>query len=174
MTNGFENARDRRNWLEKIGEKIPGFRGYLDRELRREVDQMQRAHLASEIDRARDALQGKIRLWTRNGVLEHLDIASTSEKLLDRLANRIRHADYGSSGFFDAVKIGETELEALYRFDLDLTTAVEGLAAGIQTLPDRPEQSALFACLEAIEAADRSFDQRATVIEDVTRKGTQS
>ena len=168
---GLENARERRNWLERIVEKIPGFRGYLDREMRREVDKMQRDHLAAQVDRARQAIQGKIRNWSRRGALKHLDIASTTEKMLDRFANRIRHADYGSSGFFDAVKIGEDELEALYRFDLELTETVEALAMRIDALPDTPEEEPLFGCLDAVEQADRLFDQRATTIEDVTQKG---
>jgi len=173
MMDGFENARGRRNWLEKLGEKIPGFRGYLDRELRREVDKMQRDFLASEVDRARQGLQAKVRIWSRKGALDHLDIASTTEKLLDRLANRIRHADYGSSGFFDAVKIGETELDELYRFDLELSLTVEALADQINTLPEMPDETSLFALLDGVEKADRFFDERATKIEDVTQKGVK-
>lgn len=167
---GFENAREQRNWLEKLGEKIPGFRGYLDRELRREVDKMQRDFLASEVDRGRQGLQTKIRSWSRKGALEHLDIASTTEKLLDRLANRIRHADYGSSGFFDAVKIGESELELLYQFDLALSLNVEALADQIGSLPETPDEASMFALLDEVEQADRFFDGRATIIEDVTQK----
>lgn len=170
MMDGFEKARERRNWLEKLGEKIPGFRGYLDRELRREVDKMQRDFLASEVDRGRQGLQTKIRSWSRKGALEHLDIASTTEKLLDRLANRIRHADYGSSGFFDAVKIGESELELLYQFDLELSLNVEALADQIGSLPETPDEASMFALLDGVEQADRFFDGRATIIEDVTQK----
>ncbi|RLE28216.1 MAG: hypothetical protein DRJ65_00325 [Acidobacteria bacterium] len=171
MLDGFENARDSRNWLEKLGEKILGFRGYLDRELRREVDKIQRDFLASEVDRARQGLQAKIRGWSRKGSLDHLDIASTTEKLLDRLANRIRHADYGSSGFFDAVKIGEAELQELYRFDLELSLAVEALAGQIDALPDTTDEASLFALLDGVEKADRFFDERSTTIENVTQKG---
>jgi len=171
MLDGFENARDSRNWLEKLGEKNPGFRGYLDRELRREVDKIQRDFLASEVDRARQGLQAKIRGWSRKGSLDHLDIASTTEKLLDRLANRIRHADYGSSGFFDAVKIGEAELQELYRFDLELSLAVEALAGQIDALPDTTDEASLFALLDGVEKADRFFDERSTTIENVTQKG---
>ncbi len=171
MMDGFANARARRTWLERLGEKIPGFRGYLDRELRREVDKMQRDFLAAEVDRARQGVQAKIRVWSRKGALEHLDIASTTEKLLDRLANRIRHADYGSSGFFDAVKIGEAELEELYRFDLELSQSVEALAGQIAALPEAPDEESLFGLLDGVEKADRFFDERSTKIEDVTQKG---
>ena len=66
MNDGMERARDRRNILEQLGAKIPGFRGYLEREMRREVDKLQRDWLAAQVDRARFAMNSKIRDWTRS------------------------------------------------------------------------------------------------------------
>ena len=37
MNDGMERARERRNILEELGAKIPGFRGYLEAELRRAI-----------------------------------------------------------------------------------------------------------------------------------------
>ena len=117
MNDQLENARERRNILERLGSKIPGFKGYLEREMRRE--------------------------WTREARLENLDRASSVEKSLDRLANRIRHADYGSSGFFDAVKIGQAELDRIYEFDLALTDTVEYLALQVEQLPETADELSL-------------------------------
>ena len=171
MNDGMEQARERRNILERLVEKIPGFRGYLEREMRREVDKMQRDWLASQVDRARFAMNSKVRDWTRSGRLENLDLAGSVEKALDRLANRIRHADYGSSGFFDAVKIGQSELDQLYAFDLALSETVEYLALQVEGLPETADEQMLSRLINATEAADRKFDERATVFEDVTQKG---
>ena len=135
MTDGVESARERRNLLERLGAKIPGFSGYLEREMRREVDKMQRDWLAERLDRTREALQRRIRDWSRSGNLANLDLASSVDKRLDRIANRIRHADYGITGFFDAVKIYEPELERLYAFDLALVDEVEALARRTDDLP---------------------------------------
>jgi hypothetical protein len=171
MELGTDRARDRRNLLERLGAKIPGFKGYLEREMRREVDKMQRDWLAAEVDRARRALNAKVRDWSRSGNLAGLDLAASGEKLLDRFANRIRHADYGYTGFFDAVKIWDEELDRLYQFDLALSEQVEGLATRIQGLPASATEEDLRGVLEAAEAADQAFDQRATIFEDVTQKG---
>jgi hypothetical protein len=171
MNDGMERARQRRNILEELGAKIPGFKGYLEAELRRDVDKMQRDWLASQVDRARFAVNGKIRVWTKAGRLDVLSTAGSVEKALDRLANRIRHADYGSSGFFDAVKIRQPELERLYAFDLALTETVEYLALQVEGLPGTADGAMLARLLDATEAADRKFDERATVFEDVTQKG---
>ena len=171
MTDGVERAQSRRNLLERIAARIPGIKGYLDRELRREVDKMQRDWLAEQVDRARGRLNGKVREWSRGEGLSGLDLAATSEKALDRFANRIRHADYGYTGFFDAVKIREPELGAIYEFDLALMDTVEGLAAQVEALPAAGAEPALHELLEAVTEADRRFDDRASIFEDVTEKG---
>ena len=171
MNEQLDSARERRNILERLGSKIPGFSGYLEREMRREVDKLQRDWLADQVDRARFAINGKIREWTRDGRLDALDRASSVEKALDRLANRIRHADYGSSGFFDAVKIGQAELDRIYEFDLTLTETIEYLALQVEQLPETADEQMLDRLLAAVEGADKKFDERATVFEDVTRTG---
>ncbi len=171
MTNGLEGAEERRNWLERIAAKIPGIKGYLDRELRRDVDKMQREWLAGQLDRGRGSVQEHIREWSRTGNLANLDLASSLDKALDRLANRIRHADYGYTGFFDVVKIRESELDRLYEFDLNLMSVVEDLALRIESLPGTAAEPAVRSLLEAVQEADRTFDERATIFEDVTKKG---
>lgn len=173
MSDGAEQARAVRNLVERLGSRIPGFRGYLEREMRREVDKLQRDWLAGQVDRARQALAAKVRDWSRAGNLANLDLASSLDKLLDRFANRIRHADYGYSGFFDAVKIGEAELTRLYEYDLRLTDTVEELATRIEALPGAASEPAVRSVLEAAEEADRAFDGRATVFENVTQKGVE-
>jgi hypothetical protein len=171
MNDGLERARERRNILEELGARIPGFKGYLDRELRRDVDKMQRDWLAGQVDRARFAVNGKIRAWSKAGKLDILSTAGSVEKALDRLANRIRHADYGASGFFDVVKIREAELDKIYAFDLALAEAVEYLAVQVEQLPASADDDMVNRLYDAVQAADRRFDERATVFEDVTQKG---
>ncbi len=171
MTDGMERAEQRRNWLERIAAKIPGIKGYIDRELRRDVDKMQREWLAQQLDRGRGSVQEQIRGWSRTGNLANLDLASSLDKALDRLANRIRHADYGYTGFFDVVKIKEAELDRLYEFDVGLMDNVEELALRIESLPGTAAEPALRSLLEAVVDADRAFDERATIFEDVTKKG---
>jgi len=171
MTDGMERAEQRRNWLERIAAKIPGIKGYIDRELRRDVDKMQREWLAQQLDRGRGSVQEQIRGWSRTGNLANLDLASSLDKALDRLAHRIRHADYGYTGFFDVVKIKEAELDRLYEFDVGLMDNVEELALRIESLPGTAAEPALRSLLEAVVDADRAFDERATIFEDVTKKG---
>lgn len=135
MTNGFEDAKAQRNLLERLGEKIPGFRGFRDRELRRDVDKMQRQHIAGELT----DLKGRVRElagdYTDAGQIGVLDRFEKLDRRLERLARSVQHADYGTTGIFDPEKIGEAELERLYAFDLTLLDDLAALERGVEDLP---------------------------------------
>jgi hypothetical protein len=46
-----ETIREQRNALERLIARIPGFRGYHDREARREADKLLREHGATRLER---------------------------------------------------------------------------------------------------------------------------
>lgn len=174
MNQGFEEAKERRNWLERLGEKIPGFRGYQDRELRREVDKMQREHFASRMRRLKVAVRDAARGYTDAGQIGVLHQFDRLDRRLDGLSQAVRFADYGHSGLFDVVKFYEEELERLYRFDLSLIDDLDGLEAGIDAVPS-PGQGAAAAALETVLASltalEEKWEQRGSVIAGVVRSG---
>ena len=71
------------------------------------------------------------------------------------------------------MKIREAELDRIYAFDLALIENVGNLRARIESLPGTAAEPDLRSLQEAVTAADRSFDDRATIYEDVTQKGGQ-
>ena len=172
MNQGFEEAKERRNWLERLGDKIPGFRGYQDRELRREVDKMQREHLAAEMRRLRAVVRDGALAYTDAGKIGVLDQFDRLDRRLDGLSQAVRFADYGASGLFDVVKVYEAELERLYQFDLSVIDDLESVEAGIAALPS-PGQGDVAAALEAalasLGALQEKWDQRGDVIAGVVK-----
>jgi len=112
--------KDRYALLEKIESVIPGFRGYKEKEIRRESDRLVRDHVYSVLYEAkqylRDALVPVIEAERREFYPQLNRIIAK----LDRLAEQINHADYGYSGFFNAVKIKEPELDLLIEYDYNL------------------------------------------------------
>ena len=130
MNDAVDRAREDRNLLERLVARIPGFAGYQDRELRREVDQRLRRELAGRLDEARSRLSGHLRtLSLADAVLVgRLDGVL---KDLDRVANTLRHAGSGYAGLFDAVKIRDEQLTALYTYDLALLDEVEAVEASV-------------------------------------------
>jgi hypothetical protein len=133
---GADEARQTgtgRSLIERVAARVPGFRGYLARETRREVDQALRRELASRLDGAREHVSARIRRLPLAAGTE-LDRLAAIEKRLDAEANALRHAGSGYAGVFDAARIGEAELDALHAYDLALAAAVDAVAAAAKGL----------------------------------------
>jgi hypothetical protein len=170
MTTGFEEAQERRNWLERLMEKIPGFRGFQDRELRREVDKLQREHLAKELGQIKNAVRGKAQAYTDAGQIGALYLFGRMDGRLDGLSQAIRFADYGQSGFFDVVKINEPELDAIYQFDLSLVEEIGRLAGDVAAIPLPGQGDAQEACnqvLAQVSTLGDKWAERKNVISGV-------
>lgn len=162
---------DQRNWLERLGEKIPGYGGYVAKERRRDVDKLHREHLAERLRAAKQPLNELMRELSSSGRLFEVGPVDRVLKKVDQIENRVRFASYGYAGFFDAVKIQEPQLDAIYRFDLALVEKVERLDRLARELRQKSataeglKQSAA----EVEGAADdlnRTFDERYRAIEN--------
>jgi hypothetical protein len=113
------------NFLERIASMIPGFKGYRDKERRREADRISREHMAATLEAAKKDLDTLSANASRVGALDAINDIETGRKRLDKVAARIRYADRGYAGFFDAVKVDDGVLDRVYQFDLALLTGVE-------------------------------------------------
>ena len=164
----LDNLRAGQNVLERIANMIPGFKGYREKELRREADTLQREHLASQLDSCKKALNDVANAATRGGWLDAINDVETARKRLDKVVARIRFADRGYGGFFDAVKVDEAVLERVYQFDLALVEGVEAvrIAAG-QAATATDVVSALRALITPIDALDASLTQREQILSGI-------
>jgi hypothetical protein len=169
---------DQRNWLERLGEKIPGYGGYVSKERRRDVDKLQREHLAEQLRAAKQPLNEVMRELSSSGRLFEVGPVDRVLKKIDQIENRVRFASYGYAGFFDAVKIQDAQLDSIYRFDLALVEKVEALARQARELgsksstPEGLKQAA--AELEATtDDLNRTFDDRYRAIENFRPEDTQ-
>jgi hypothetical protein len=127
MDSILDKARAAQNFLEKIANAVPGFKGYREKELRRDADRIGREHLAGQLDACKKTLNEWADAATRSGGLDALNDVETARKRLDKVANRIRYADRGYAGFFDAIKVDEAMLARVYEFDLALLGDVEAV-----------------------------------------------
>jgi hypothetical protein len=174
MSNGYEQAKAQRNILERLGDKIPGYKGFQDRELRRDVDRLQREHLASELGRLKGALRDCARRYTDAGKIGVLSAFDRIDRLVDGLSQAIRFSDYGATGLFDPVKIGEAELERLYQFDLsvlDDLAQVEGEIAALPAPGGDDPGPALERLQQSVRGLDAKWRQREQVISGVVNSG---
>jgi hypothetical protein len=162
---------DQRNWLERLGDKIPGYSGYVAKERRRDVDKMHREHLAERLRAAKQPLTDVMRELSSTGRLFEVGPVDRVLKKLDQVENRIRFASYGYAGFFDAVKIEEPQLDLIYRFDLSLVEKVDEFERLARELGGKSETAdgLKAAAAEVERAADdlnHTFDERYRAIEN--------
>ncbi|HYN86808.1 MAG TPA: hypothetical protein VER32_16280 [Pyrinomonadaceae bacterium] len=167
---------DQRNWLERLGDKIPGYSGYAARERRRDIDKLHRDHLADRLRSVKQPLSDVVRELTSSGRLMEVGPVDRASKKLDHVEQRVRYASYGYAGFFDVAKIEEPQLEAIYRFDLALAQKVEELEHRARALPAAAGTGeGLKAAAAEIEAAlddlNRTFDERTRHINDFGQSG---
>jgi len=154
----LDKARAAQNALERLGNAIPGFKGYRERELRRDADRQQREHLAARLEANKKALNEVADQATRGGALDAINDVEAARKRLDRVAARLRYAERGYSGFFDLVKVDEAALARVYELDLSLLDAVDAVrgatdaARAAATADVRPAVQAAIASLDALDA----------------------
>jgi hypothetical protein len=153
----LDKARAGQNFLEQIANAIPGFKGYRDKELRRDADKLEREHLASQLEQCKKTLDQASRDITRSGSLDAMNDVETARKKLDKAVARIRYADRGYAGFFDAIKVDEQALERVYQFDLGLLSDVQAVRGAAQLGDAKAAVAGMNASLDALDTrlADR-------------------
>jgi len=157
---------DQRNWLQQLGDKIPGYSGYAQRERRRDIDKLQREHLAERLRAQKSSLTNLIRELSSSGRLMEVGPVDRALKKLDQIENRVRFATYGYTGFFDAAQVAEPQLDALYRFDLALISHVDELEAKTRALStaEGSLKTAVADVENKIDEINRTFDDRSRAI----------
>lgn len=117
--------------LEGLARKIPGYGGYKEKELRREADRLLRSELASRFDDQRKRISELQHQLISQAKIEFLDDLERAAMKLQLLIDRIKTASYGYAGLFDAVKVKEEQLDALYAFDNQMLGFVDEVAADV-------------------------------------------
>jgi len=117
MDNFFEKVKNTQDPFKKLMSYIPGFSGYIERQNRRDADKLLRDTVARRFDeqwKRASQLQSDM---VSNGLIAYVDDMEKAAIKLRTFIDKISTAPRGYSGLFDAVKINEKELEAIYQFD---------------------------------------------------------
>jgi len=170
----MQRIQESEKLLEKIMLVVPGFSGYKKREQRREADKIIRNFLHSKLQEARDNLQDVHAAVAKSEQSNDLERIDKLLAVLDRVSERVNHASYGYSGFFDAIKIEEPELDRMIDFDTQLVDGAKGLAERVKSIKTEVDaerfenlRESLGELRKAVEDFDRTFDERKEVIAGV-------
>ncbi|MGC9359769.1 MAG: hypothetical protein ACP5G7_05245 [Anaerolineae bacterium] len=165
----IERIEASRNKVEELISQVPGFKGYKQKETRREADKLLRSHVAREYEallRRINALQRDLSDAGELRLVLQLDRATVK---LQMLADRIKTASYGYAGVFDAIKVNEEILDALYTFDLAMMDGVARVSEALDAVAAAGEDSsALTAEVESLLALldelNDTFSKRQDII----------
>jgi hypothetical protein len=155
--------------LEQLVAKIPGYKGYKEKEMRREADKLLREHLARQFEEQRRRIPDLQKQLISSGQVGFLDDLESGAMKLQTLIDRLKTASYGYAGFFDALKVKEEQLDALYEFDNALMDEVSKVAAGINQASEaiaakEGAAEAIADLVSTIQGVNDTFSKRQDVI----------
>jgi hypothetical protein len=165
----YNQMKAERGRIESFLGKFPGYKGYKEKELRREADKLLRETLARRVDEQLRRLPDIQKQLLSTGQLQWLDDVEGATIKLQRFADRMRTATYGYAGFFDANRVKEGELDRLYDFDLALDAQVDEIKASVDTMSEAALSNekigeAVARLNRAAMLANETFERRHDVI----------
>src|SRR3972149_9515019 len=134
MSDFFEKVSSQVDPFKKLLSYIPGFSGYVERQNRRDADKLLRDTVArrfEELWKRTSNLQNDL---VSKGGIEWVDDLEKAAIQLRTFIDKITTAPRGYSGLFDAIKINEKELEALYQFDLAFFDLADQVSRALDTV----------------------------------------
>ena len=172
--NVYEKVKSEMRLSERILAELPGFKGYKEKELRREADKLIRNHLYRKLVEAKNMIRDVFQELSEKRRYEVLNDVDKLVMKFDRIAEKINHASYGYTGFFEATKIEEDDLDRMISFDaglLDNVKKISATATTVKTETLRQEyekaKEHIQKLRELIEELEQTFDERIEMIRGV-------
>ena len=165
MDDFFQKVASQQDPFKKLMSYIPGFGGYIERQNRRDADKLLRDTVARRFEsqwKRTSQLQSDM---VSSGMISYVDDMEKAALQLRTFIDKISTAPRGYSGVFDAAKINEKELEAIYQFDAAFFDLAEQVGRGLDNV------EASLGSEEALPAAIRNVTSLArTAIETYNRR----
>ena len=169
MSDFFEKVSSQVDPFKKLASFIPGFSGYVERQNRRDADKLLRETVARRFEEQWSRASNLQVEMVSSGMLSLVDDMEKAAIAMRTFIDKISGASRGYSGLFDAVKINEKELEAIYQFDaafFDLHEQVKSALDNVEA--SLGDETALPAAIRNITSLARlaveTFDRRSEVV----------
>jgi hypothetical protein len=172
MEDLLREAKSQQNKFEELVSKIPVYKGYKEKELRRETDKLLRNHVSDLAETQWRRIADLQRQLLSNGMLIYVDDLQATETRLRRFLDRVRHARYGYSGLFNVTKVDEDVLDAVYVFDAALVDKVQAIEKSLDSVQEAIDEGegvpgAIREATEVVGTANETFDKREKILRGV-------
>jgi hypothetical protein len=169
MEEFFEKVTSQQDPFRRLGSLIPGFKGYIERQNRRDADKLLRDTVARRFDEQwKRASQLQVDMVSQ-GLIAYVDDMERATLQLRTFIDKISTAPRGYSGLFDAVKINEKELEALYQYDAAFFDLAEQIGRALDNVEaSLGDEAALPAAIRNLTSLARmaveTYNRRSEVV----------
>ncbi|MCU0463028.1 MAG: hypothetical protein MUF38_00485 [Anaerolineae bacterium] len=165
----YDKIVSQRGSLENLIAKIPGFKGYHEKNARRHADRLLREHISAELDRRYKRFEDVERevLDLAGGLMKMTDTRRAKTKLRT-YRDRVYTAAPKYDGMFAQLKIGNKELDEIYAFDEAQVNYISLIDIKLDALAEAVGKDnfdkALDEFVDVVNEADDAFDLRDNVI----------
>jgi len=168
MNDILEKVSGESDFVKKILSKLPGFKGYVEREDRRNADKLLRESIAERFENLWGRISSLQAEAISNGEIEKVDDLESSAIKLRQFIDRVKTASYGYAGFFDVIKVETEELNAIYQYDLQMLELENEISRAIDNVETSFGTDGLPAAIGHLKTLSQScldiFNQRKEVI----------
>ncbi|NLN70241.1 MAG: hypothetical protein GX142_05595 [Chloroflexi bacterium] len=171
MSDILDQVTGQQDFLTKILAKIPGFKGYIERNDRRMSDKLLREKIANEFDALNQRVSSLQRELVDQGILSAVGSLENASIKLRQFSDRVRTASYGYSGVFDAIKINEEQLGQVYQYDYELLELADGVRSAIDNVETSIGEEGLDAAIRHLTTVSQqcvdAFNKRTEVMQGI-------
>lgn len=171
MVDFYQKITDMQGSLEDLIRKVPGFKGYFEKQDRRAADNLLRDHIKLQFQEQLAELDLVSQQMIAKSGLEFMDRIQGIQSKLQTFIDRINTAAQGYAGMFDAIKVKEDALARIYAFDNALLTYQEQFSEGLKHLRETLGTSEMAGVLDQLDSivteANNTFKHRVEAIQDL-------
>lgn len=168
MNDLFDRVTSQQDVFKKLLSKIPGFKGYIERQNRRSADKLVRNTLARRFEDLWQRISSIQADMIGQGGIEYVDEMESAAVKIRQFIDRIKTASYGYAGLFDAIKVNEQELAQVYQYDLALINSADEVDRAIDNVEASVGSDGLPAAIRNLKSISQScvdaFNKRTEVI----------
>jgi len=171
MSDIFDKVVGEQDFIKKLFAKVPGFKGYIERNDRRMSDKLLREQVALAFESQYQRVSALQRDLISHGGLAYIDDLEAAAIKIRQFIDRVRTASYGYAGLFDAVKIKEDDLAQVYQFDLKLLELDDAISHAMDNVEASIGTDGLPAAIKNLATISQScvetFNQRSDVLKGI-------
>lgn len=137
----FDVVKEERSLLEKVLTVFPGYRGYREKEVLRETNQIIRNTLFKNLKNVAELVKELYRDIMASQ--DRIEDAKKTEKLwmrIDASAERIKHAERGYTPLLNVLRVEKEQLLRLMKFDAGLAEEISNLRSKVEELRSKSQE----------------------------------